>query len=61
METNEIREKILALRDELYQHTRDLVIDDHLILSHLQKQYESCDKDELVDTITDLLLDSIGS
>ena len=55
------RENILKWREELYNETRLLCIDDEILLKHLKKEYESADLDKLVDRINDILLDSFGS
>jgi len=56
----DIFERILELRDELYEDTLGDVNDRHLV-EHLKREYKNCDTDALADEIVDKLLDSFGS
>jgi len=62
-QSEEIKKKILELRDWFYNQAKEDAHDerDQEAEDHLEREYNSCDTDKLVDSITDLLLDSFGS
>jgi len=60
-----LKDSIIEVRDRLYQQAyedaKDSESEEFKLRDHLEKNYNSCEIDELVDQIQDLILDSFGS